>query len=247
VIPVLTYHDVGDLPPPLGISLRRFKAHVAWLQERGVSIVPLGHVLDSTARGADRGPAVSITFDDGYASVARHALPILARAGATASVFAVAGRVGTTNAFPGQPSWVPVRPLASWDALREMQSAGWTVDAHSFTHGRLDRMTAEEVDDELRRSIETIAAEIGSAPRHFAYPYGRHTDVVRAVAARYHDAAWTATPGVATHRADRYALPRVDACDVSTLAVFRLLTSSMLQPYLAVRRTLRQMRTMASE
>lgn len=243
MLSVLTYHAIGDLPPPLGISPDRFAWQMAWLQDQGIDVVPLGRALEMEAHR--NGPrAVAITFDDGYESVARLAMPVLARAGFAATVFVVCRHVGGTNRFPGQPAWVPECRLADWSALREMHAAGWSVEAHGLTHRRLDTAGADDIDREMRGSIDEIGTAIGGRPCHFAYPYGLHSAATREAASRHFASAWTAAPGVvrAVTATDRYALPRVDAYDVTSKWLFPLIASDVIAPYLAMRREARRLR-----
>jgi hypothetical protein len=76
-ITVLFYHRVADdHPNDWTISTDRFKAQINWLRERFeiVSLIEAQQRMGSAANGS---PAVSITFDDGYADNCREAIPWL--------------------------------------------------------------------------------------------------------------------------------------------------------------------------
>jgi peptidoglycan/xylan/chitin deacetylase (PgdA/CDA1 family) len=81
---------------------------------------------------------------------------------------------------------------ASWPALRDAVSTGLVaIESHTHTHRLQHTVTAEAAADELDRSIDRIAAEIGRPPSHFAYPKAvRGNAVARAaVASRFRSAA----------------------------------------------------------
>lgn len=61
----------------------------------------------------------------------------------------------------------------TWDMLRQLAASGLaTIEAHTVNHVAVSKQTAEEVRAEMERCCDTIAKEIGRAPRHFAYPFG---------------------------------------------------------------------------
>ena len=86
-----------------------------------------------------------VTFDDGYASVASAALPVLQRLRVPATVFVVAGRIGSDNQWPGQWPAIGRARLLDAGALRALTEAGVAL-AGLLTHPRLT-----ELDDARRR------------------------------------------------------------------------------------------------
>jgi peptidoglycan/xylan/chitin deacetylase (PgdA/CDA1 family) len=170
-IVVLIYHRVGagtgvevDLPAAL------FDEQLGYLRARG-PVVTLDTALELVAGqpvAADpvEGPdPVVITFDDGTADFVDVAVPILERHGVPALLYAATAFVDDGRSFPDEG-----RP-ASWSGLRDAVSTGLvTVGSHTHNHALLDRIPAATAADELDRSVDRIGAELGAAPRHFAYP-----------------------------------------------------------------------------
>ena len=61
----------------------------------------------------------------------------------------------------------------TWDMLRQMAVSGLaTIEAHTVSHVAVSKQAPEEIRADIERCRETIAKEIGRAPRHFAYPFG---------------------------------------------------------------------------
>ncbi|MCB1227057.1 MAG: glycosyltransferase [Verrucomicrobiales bacterium] len=117
---VLTFHGLRReeendevLDSGLHLPVRVFQELCEWLQRR-CQVVPLREVVAAVREGAapwqetDR-PVVALTFDDGYASNAELALPVLQAAGLPATVFV------STAFLDGQPLWFQAldRALAS--------------------------------------------------------------------------------------------------------------------------------------
>ncbi|MFA7402534.1 MAG: polysaccharide deacetylase family protein [Pelobacteraceae bacterium] len=93
---VLLYHRVTTLPSDpemLAVTPDNFRAQMRHLKET----VPLVRFEDDWTRISK--PAVSVTFDDGYADNAREALPILEETGVPATFFVSTGTIGTGEEF----------------------------------------------------------------------------------------------------------------------------------------------------
>jgi peptidoglycan/xylan/chitin deacetylase (PgdA/CDA1 family) len=91
---ILCYHNVvahsesgGD--PELHLPVDRFERQVRWLAER-YEMVSLRQLAQRVACGGRLRKVAAITFDDGYAGVYEHAVPLLRALGIPATVFVVA-------------------------------------------------------------------------------------------------------------------------------------------------------------
>jgi len=106
---------------------------------------------------------LSITFDDGLASVYSLAYPEMERFGVSGTVFAVSDLVG--RQFLGHQ-------LMNQRMLRELCSAGWEIGSHTKTHPRLPDLSSHQANDELRLSKEHLEHLTGRRVTTLAYPYG---------------------------------------------------------------------------
>ena len=185
---ILTYHSVDPSGSPISINEESFRAHVAWLAAGPVRVVPLARM----AAGDAPDGAIALTFDDGFASFADVAWPLLRSHGFPATVFVVTGHVGrmndwgTLSAHGRRKSGVPTMPLMDWDTLGRLAGEGVEIGAHTRTHPDLRGATDAELVDELEGGAADIAARTGVRPSTFAYPYGGlNPRVVTAAASRY--------------------------------------------------------------
>jgi peptidoglycan/xylan/chitin deacetylase (PgdA/CDA1 family) len=75
------------------------------------------------------------------------------------------------------------RPM-SWDQLREMQAAGMEIGSHGVWHNMLAKLPPDDMADEIVRSRDALARELGAAPVVLSYPVGGsnayNEDVIRA-------------------------------------------------------------------
>jgi peptidoglycan/xylan/chitin deacetylase (PgdA/CDA1 family) len=75
--------------------------------------------------------------------------------------------------------------MMTWDQVREMHRGGMSLGAHTITHPNLPNATPDEARREIFGSRDELAAELGTAIRHFSYPNGRGsahlTDAVKSL------------------------------------------------------------------
>jgi peptidoglycan/xylan/chitin deacetylase (PgdA/CDA1 family) len=62
--------------------------------------------------------------------------------------------------------------LAQWDELRSLDPSIVTVGSHSMTHPILPRLSAPEIETELRDSRRMLEAKLGRPAEFFSYPNG---------------------------------------------------------------------------
>lgn len=211
---VLMYHSVQPYtedPYLVTVQPPRFEQQMRWLSRRGWRGVSMAELLAARAAGAGKG-LIGLTFDDGYADFAEHALPVLRRYGFTATVFVIAGRLGGDNAW--DPAG-PRKPLLGADQVRRLAEAGVEVGSHGLQHVSLTAahgaLAAETGGS--RRILQDITGQPASG---FCYPYGHFdAEVVGAVRDAGYDygcAIWPAG------YAGRHALPRTYIGDADTPA-----------------------------
>lgn len=183
---ILCYHSIQPRwDSPLAVEPDAFRWQADWLRARR-TVLPLSVALTRLDRSGrlPRGQA-ALTFDDGFAALHEHALPVLAKERLPATVFLVA----QTLAPQGQPvDWVDTpgaEPLETLtlDQVLEMQDAGVEFQSHSWAHLDLTRLSHAECVRDLRDSRELLSDLLGRAVTLLAYPRGRHDRHVREAAA----------------------------------------------------------------
>lgn len=104
-------------------------------------------------------PLISVTFDDGFESTYKDALPILQKHGIRTTQYILSG--------------VESNPLyLSWDQVRAIQKAGHEIGCHTITHPDLTTVSSQEVMRQLTGCKTTMQQEIGMPVTDFASPYG---------------------------------------------------------------------------
>ena len=201
---VLMYHsvDTSDDPYRITVSPDRFEKQMAWLKSRGLRGTSMRELLDAADRGC-AGRLVGITFNDGYADVVRHAFPVLARHGFSATVFLVAGKLGGSNDWD---ELGPTKPSMTAGQVRTASQMGIEIGSHTSSHVRLSDADADVVRMEVIQSREALEAVVTAPVRGLCYPYGDVPDALEIVRDAGYDYAVATRPSARRHR---YALPRI--------------------------------------
>jgi peptidoglycan/xylan/chitin deacetylase (PgdA/CDA1 family) len=96
----------------------------------------------------------------------------------------------------------PYATPLSWDDVRKLTSAGFTVGCHTASHPNLTLLDDAELKFEIQHSRSRIETETDAKCSHFCYPYGLHSaEVVHAVERVGFESAVT-TIGPGWNRAD---------------------------------------------
>jgi peptidoglycan/xylan/chitin deacetylase (PgdA/CDA1 family) len=204
---ILTYHSIDDSGSAISVSEAAFTRHVEWLASGRVRVTSIDELL----RLPEDSDAVAVTFDDGCASFGDIAAPRLAAHGLAATLFVVADRVGTTNAWNGVAErGIPELPLLDWAALIRLMQRGVTLASHTRTHPSLPRLHGEALAEEIVGAADAIEHYTGRRPTGFAYPYGGvSAEAAGVVAATYSWGCTTELRGLSAAE-DRSRLPRLD-------------------------------------
>lgn len=234
---ILTYHAVESGPPPLCVAPGLFREHVDVLADSGAQSVTVAGLADRLRSGASPDGLFAITFDDGFASVVREAVPLLADRGLTATVFCVAGHLGRTNDWSTQPARTPRRALATSGELAALAAEGFEIGSHGTEHVPLHSASKDVLERELLESKELIGGAVGQPVTSLAYPYGVEPQPIgRELVKRSFSAACTGQMNMIRSADDPLALPRIDAHYLRRPELLRRALGGSLGPYLGLRR-----------
>jgi peptidoglycan/xylan/chitin deacetylase (PgdA/CDA1 family) len=237
---VITYHSIDPSGSAISISEAEFRRHVRWMATSGVTVVSLGELLTLPADAN----AIALTFDDAFQSFREVALDLLSEQGFPSTLFVVSGKVGGINSWElASASSLPVLPLLDWSGIADAAAAGVELGSHGRTHRALTALGRDELDAEVRGSLEDFRRELGMSPTAFCYPYGEVTIRERdAVAGLYRLAVTTELRAVVSED-DQYKVPRVDAYYLRGRGRLESFGTPAFERYLKVRRRGRRLRS----
>jgi len=167
-VPVLCFHQLREhaaedsayarsmITPPAA-----FSAQLQALRDAGYQTVSGAALAEHLEFGEPALPAkpVLLTFDDGSLGHYTVGLPVLREFGFVGTFFPMTVVLNKRN-------WL------SHDNLREMDTAGMTIGAHTWDHQRLDRLPPDQWATQIDQPRAELGEILGHAVDLLAYPYG---------------------------------------------------------------------------
>lgn len=170
---VLFYHRIADdrandWTCPFAV----FQRQMHWIK-RHFDVVSLGEAQRRLRQGNHR-PAVSITFDDGYADNCARALPLLIEERIPCTYFVSLRHVAEGVPFEHDVDRGQAFAPNSIEQLRKLAASGVEIGAHTRTHADLGVLDdADRLYDEIVTAGRELQDAIDSPVRYFAFPYGQ--------------------------------------------------------------------------
>ena len=160
-IATIAYHHVGFTPDILeearyAVTLDAFKAQMRWLSE---CPMPVRSLDEATQESANRSTSLVITFDDGFETDHRVALPILKKYGLTAIFFLSPANIGRSG-------------YMTWQQVSELASEGMAIGSHGHDHTLFDQLTNAEITDQVTRSRDTLEERLALPVVSMSLPGG---------------------------------------------------------------------------
>jgi peptidoglycan/xylan/chitin deacetylase (PgdA/CDA1 family) len=137
------------------ISPSLLAGHLAEIRKHRMKLVGVDEVLAAVNDDA----MVMLHFDDGTTDHFYEVFPILESNNAKGVFFISTSKID-------QPGYL------THDQVKSLAAAGHNIECHGDSHRRMDRMSLNELENELTTSIEKIKEWTGRAPRMLAPPGG---------------------------------------------------------------------------
>jgi peptidoglycan/xylan/chitin deacetylase (PgdA/CDA1 family) len=224
-VPILMYHSIAHNSArrfkPFSVSPTLFAEQMAYLSQHAYTPLTVTQFITMRSHATLPARPVVLTFDDGFADFASHALPILQKYGFAATLYVATAYVNATSRWlfrEGEDQ----RRMLTWSQLLEVSRCGIECGAHSHSHSQLDVVPLTTAREEIVRSKQLLEQQMGVAVSSFAYPFGYTTssvkEIVRAVG---FTSACAVKHTMSTTTTDPFALARLMVkadCDVDAFA-----------------------------
>ena len=170
--PVLVYHKVQP-GIELGVTTvhpRVFRKHIQWIRQQQFTPITFQTLITTPESHLPAKPII-ISFDDGFASVAEYAFPVMQEAQIPGVVFAISGFLGKRGVWDvNLGSRAPLH--LSGEQLRSLVQQGWEIGSHTVTHRALPFLNTAELKEELDASRCHLEDTIGAPVKTIAFPFG---------------------------------------------------------------------------
>jgi peptidoglycan/xylan/chitin deacetylase (PgdA/CDA1 family) len=171
---ILFYHRVDDEHQnQWTICHRDFERHINWLQ-KNFDLISLEELQRRMRNRDSSRPAISITFDDGYADNCAYALPMLIERKIPVTYFVTTEYTVSQTPFPHDVANGVELPVNSVESLKLLSRSGVEIGAHTRTHPNLGAISDEDMlfDEVITATVE-LEQLIGQKIRYFAFPFGQ--------------------------------------------------------------------------
>jgi len=203
---IIQYHHIDTTTPSLtSTPPELFSQHLDYLHKNDFAVLALDELLERLFAGEQLpDKVVAITFDDGYASVASQAAPLLEKYDYPYSIFVNLNLIGSSSDF------------LTWDQLQNLREKGALVANHTQDHPHLVRRNPDETFEQWQTRIrnQIVQAEnlletrLGYSPKLLAYPYGEYDHHIEELLADLDIIGFGQHSGAFDARVDRQAIPR---------------------------------------
>ncbi len=175
---VLYYHRIADdAANSWTLSNGEFERQINWLARR-FEFVSLKEAQQRIESPSNHQPAVSITFDDGYAENCESALPLLIRRGIPCTYFVTVENVLSGECFPHDLAMGNHFLPNNLEQLQQLAASGIEIGSHTRTHADLGAVTdPDKLYDELVQATADLEAALDRPVRYFAFPFGLHANL----------------------------------------------------------------------
>lgn len=161
---VLAYHSVPDEQQRAFAKQMRAVARWSKAGRADMPIPSSGHEHH-----------VAVTFDDGYQTILRNALPELARWGIPCTIFVAPGSLGIPPNWKDYSGGVDASmndPILTAEQLQQLSPEFVEIGSHTVTHPMLAQLSERDARMELCRSRSMLAEMLGRDVKLFSFPYG---------------------------------------------------------------------------
>lgn len=190
---VFVYHSFGpalvekesSLQTHYRVTAEKFENQMKYLSDNGYHPISFAAYADSLRKNTKLSDKVVVlSFDDGWKTQYKYAVPILEKYKFTATFFIITDYVNNNY-----------KAYMSWNDLKDLVKNNFDIESHTKTHPILTRLDAKHLADELVGSKKILEDKLGIKVTALAYPnYAQDKAAQAAVKnAGYHSAraGWT--------------------------------------------------------
>jgi len=172
-LPILVYHHIekvsdntSPLKRKLSVSPLIFEKQMEYLflqNYHPITFCDLEKFIFEGKSLSER--SLIVTFDDGWLSQYKNALPILKKYKFPAVFFIVTDYVGGSS-------------FMNWEQLENLKKNGMEIGSHSVSHPDLTLISPPKLDFQIKNSKLILEKKLNLKIKAFAYPYGNYNSKV---------------------------------------------------------------------
>jgi peptidoglycan/xylan/chitin deacetylase (PgdA/CDA1 family) len=167
-VPILVYHSFGPaksvnestMQKYYRVTASAFEAQMKYLADNKYHPIKFSTYVDSLKNNTKfPDKAIVLTFDDGWASQYKYAVPILEKYHFTGTFFIITGYANSKY-----------KAYMSWDQIKELDKKGMDIESHSVHHFNPLKLSTPQLNKELVDSKKTLEEKLSHPITTYAYP-----------------------------------------------------------------------------
>lgn len=208
------------------ISIDSFAEQMEYLHNNGYTCISLEDAETAFKRNEFEEKTFCITFDNGYYSQIKYALPILDKYNWKATFFIPTMVIGERNRKKLKNKFdfdiLPSDKMMDWKHLEELIEQDHFVQSHGCFHHRDNLKNTDMIEVEVIESKHILENTLGYEIEYFAYPFGAYnTTMLQALKQNNYQMAFTNYPGILSGSSDIFRTPRIAFTAEDTLETFK--------------------------
>jgi len=195
---VLCYHSLDGKSNKYSISMNDFKKQILEFKKYNEFVS-----LDEILKSSEDAKMVALTFDDGYRDLLL-AKDFLKRENIPAAVFVLSNTQKANRKELNHSG-----KFLTIDELKLLHKEGWIVGCHSAIHADFEKLSDNDIEQEVVESKKTLERNLGFKIKYFAYPKGISNEkIIASVKKAGFSKAFSANAGLITTKRNKYKIPR---------------------------------------
>tara|TARA_A100001011_G_scaffold152437_1_gene160907 strand:+ start:227 stop:1270 length:1044 start_codon:yes stop_codon:yes gene_type:complete len=162
IIAIMYHRFEENKYPSTNIKVEDFKKHIEMMRGSDIKFVNPSNFKEELVNNKKE-RKVLLTIDDGYQSFYENAWPILKKSKIPFILFVSTREVGKN----GYMSWDDIREIEKYDFVE--------IGNHSHSHDYLIDFVDQEIENDLKKSIDIFKKELGKNSIFFSYPFGEYS------------------------------------------------------------------------
>ena len=178
-----------------------------------------------TAQANGKKIMVAITFDDGFISITKYALPILEKYGLEGALFVPTGCLGLHPHWSTDPLWYPDsdETIMSEKQIIELSTTHFEIFSHTVSHKPLTEFEDDRLITEMTESKHTLEKLTGKKVAAISYPIGVYNPrVCQAAEQAGYEFGFTTDPCMVDNSANNFQIGRFHVKPADNLLKFKL-------------------------
>lgn len=170
---VLMYHKLSEDSKEWSdycVSPELFESDIKYFKENGYTFKKASELAKHMTKKGDK--IVCITFDDGYMSDYKYALPILEKYKVSASFYVI-------GSFIGKSDYMGVDEIKKLSASPYAEVGNHSYDMHNFTRDEIIEKNKNDLSfvlNDYKKCTETLEKITGKKVRTLTFPNGLYTN-----------------------------------------------------------------------